>query len=1327
MDTNGLTLSDSEFQGCTEAVVVSGSNAHVTDVAVTGGKTGISLMGSDSRVIGCTVTDAEDAISLVGERQRAVSNVLVAGERGIVLDDMDGGMVDMNSLDGFARGIVLKGSHGNSIGSNDIAKADEDHGFYIYEDGAFNDIGRNNTIDGERLRYYFAHSWVTSVTAAYVTVPRLTNIGQVVFVNCTDTLSLQESNITGGDVGLAMINCVGVQVTGTAFIGNRVGVLIDASSDVTLQYVSVWGSEEGIRMVDSRRTTLEANATLARCIEGIHAIDCLATTFSESVLFLENDLGLNGTGLDGLVMDGTSTMRPWFSGNGIGMKLVDSIDIELLELLVSDSATGVALSDCEEVLIEALDLLRCGVGLDASGCTGLVTTLTVPATMRDCDIGFSIEDATEVSLEGIDAFGCDIAIRLKGGSDVSILDVVLASCGVGIQASNTTGILTEGIHANGTGTGIDLVDVDDVMVRNSTTSGGGTFLRITNGTNVEARENEVIDSDVGFETFGSTGVTLAFNDVRTVSLDPLGGPMFGSAGMHIEGSAAITVNDVEIESYRQGIIVSSSIAVTIEDVRLVDTAHRGISAISSTVVISNVMMEGGLVGLHCSDSFVSILDTEISGGEMGIEAVGGRVSALNVTLDGMSDAGASLSACTVDLTDVLVSGSSTGIEALGGTNVTVASSIIADNDIGIVVDDAMVDVVDVELLDNRLSLLQISGTTSVTGSIMRSLLKEVHVSDGSMTLELVQLLGEQEGIDANSADLLLVACTASGMDSLLSADGSTVWVRESTVQCTGTAIEVDDSKLVIEGGHVIGTSAAVVATRSDVELVGALVSDSGVGLELVRSTIVLDGPSFDGNEVGIKAIFSGFVTVEGVSLSNGTLDLSLAHCGLVSATNSSFSTYSFTNTSLAVKNYLRIRVVSQSTGFGMEDADVRIWDDAGTIYATPYFNGSDPRTDRYGYTPFILVSVVNYAPGSVSISSTGVEVRRAEWRVKDLAVDMSRSHTETYRFPYVTFQTISYGKDGAEEAGDGQKGLVGTVLKRPLRVFVENEKNNSVEGIAVVFSVQGPEGLDVLLDPLTAFSGSDGYVHCNVTLPSIAAEFTVTAYLKLDPWKNVTFNVRSQAMEIAIDVGPSPAVLGGERVEIVVRSTPQGQQVLIDFGDGSISGWTEETHHYHTYAPSDTDYIVTAWVMTTTGLVSQPVTESITVTEGTDGPAVERKEDAGTPWFAVAIVIAIVVIVIIAAVTFTVPGIWKKVIPRRGHRAGKEVEFVSAPETFDVVEEPQAKAVNKKVAKMETTRAESLEDLILDLEKHKPGTPAERKTRSRQNVPVARKGKGGNK
>lgn len=102
----------------------------------------------------------------------------------------------------------------------------------------------------------------------------------------------------------------------------------------------------------------------------------------------------------------------------------------------------------------------------------------------------------------------------------------------------------------------------------------------------------------------------------------------------------------------------------------------------------------------------------------------------------------------------------------------------------------------------------------------------------------------------------------------------------------------------------------------------------------------------------------------------------------------------------------------------------------------------------------------------------------------------------------------------AAVSGDGQSGVVGTVLPNPLRVIITNS-GNPVMGHGVTWAI-GPSGGSV--DPTASATDANGIASTTVTLPGVAATSTVTATATGVTGSPLSFSATSTGSSLAVTV-----------------------------------------------------------------------------------------------------------------------------------------------------------------------------------------------------------------
>jgi parallel beta-helix repeat protein len=144
------------------------------------------------------------------------------------------------------------------------------------------------------------------------------------------------------------------------------------------------------------------------------------------------------------------------------------------------------------------------------------------------------------------------------------------------------------------------------------------------------------------------------------------------------------------------------------------------------------------------------------------------------------------------------------------------------------------------------------------------------------------------------------------------------------------------------------------------------------------------------------------------SLSNQ--DVYLKHAGKNNtAINSSIgSVFHFDlEDELIIKNYLHI-YVNDSLGAPVSDADVRVIDNVTTIYSTPGFGGTDPKTDLSGKIEWILVTdeIMNKTGNKDNVTKLTVQHPGYIFWNYNREVDMGVSHFEYFTSNHKPSQVI---------------------------------------------------------------------------------------------------------------------------------------------------------------------------------------------------------------------------------------------------------------------------------------------------------------------------------
>ncbi|HID73657.1 MAG TPA: hypothetical protein EYP43_01255, partial [Thermoplasmata archaeon] len=501
--------------------------------------------------------------------------------RGIVLSGLTGSRIFGNTIADCQHGIRISYSFDNTLASNAITKDDAAYGIYLTGDGLYNAIARNNTVGGVKVRYYHAQDWQMTVSSLIMAVPRMTNVGQVVIVNCSYTMSLQSSNITGGDVGLAIIDSVGVQVSDTDLVGNEVGIRIIDSSEVTVQYTGIWRSTDGVSITGSNKVMFDLNGTIAKCVDGMDIADSSGITVSKGIGLVDNDVAIRCFNVTKLKLDGTSALLPTLSGNRIGITMEGGGDPMILRGRITGADVGIDMRDTTFITLGEMEFYGCDVGIRADGVTGMEVEEGLTPLFELCGIGIHFKGATDVDMVGVEIGNSTQGVLAEGGSHIRLGSLRLRNGDTGVRVVGGREVWIDGLRFNGTGTGIILDETSSASVNGSASADADTFLLLDGATDVSIRDNTVTNTGTGIDVRGSSEIVLTGNVLAYTATDPLGAPLQGQSGVCVVTSDGVHVTDMDILNFRQGIHIDNSTNVTVNDTAINGSAHRALSVRST--------------------------------------------------------------------------------------------------------------------------------------------------------------------------------------------------------------------------------------------------------------------------------------------------------------------------------------------------------------------------------------------------------------------------------------------------------------------------------------------------------------------------------------------------------------------------------------------------------------------------------------------------------------------------------------------------------------------------------------------------------------------------
>jgi len=1301
--TDGLEVKDSGFTGGDIGVSVAGSDSVLTELHVSEMEDAVMIGGTDTTVRQCTISDFGTGVEVSGSGHRIAYNNITGGNVGIGLERLSGTQVYGNTIEECSRSIQLADSYDNVVYKNSIEKDDSDYALYFGQNGLYNYINRSNRVNGEKIYFYFDHRWSVP-SSLNIDSPRISNVGQVAFVNCSIDIVFQYSNITGGDTGLFLVNSANLHIFDTEFSENDVGIRIDNCSDIEINYTSVWRSNKGIAIDGSNRIVLGANGTLRKCGRGIEIFDSVSVRISDAIRIEDSTTGIYAFNAAKLRFEGTSTQRVWVRGADTGIWLVACTGTIFEQGAVKGSTTGVLLDECSDTELGSFELIECDVGISAEGGSVLMTAVNDAPTFESCGIGLSLTDPDGVEIENAMFTSCTSGVDLNGGTDVLISKCDFVSSGIALVATRANGLMLMDSRIEGSGDGFLIKDSSGVSVNGTTRIGGSNLLKFVRVNSSFVSDTLIENAVGGIVLDDTTDINLSGITIKFTSTSQIGAPYTGDIAFHLIDSVNIMIADVTIDRYDSGIHVSGGGAVVVMDSTISSAGYRGISTEDTDALLTRITMTDCEIGVHSFMSDLTITDANFSVGGIAVSGDTTEITGYGISIADHASSGLWMEGTLSDMYDLTITRSVLGIAAADGTTLVLGNAMVNNNTEGIQVSFSTLNMTSSTIDNNRVGIETVNSTVGIINVTLKNLETDIESINSTVSLIHVSILSSGiTGISADASSVYARDLTAMDLGGGIETEGGDLVLRDVMLRAVGTAVDTAKTSVDIDGCTFEGGDTGLAASGGTLKAIQSVFENSGTGVHLQGGEVkTFRYNSITGCGVGLHTSSPILPHIVGLGFSDNEMDLKMFDSGVVTVTDTSFENWKLEDTSVDVRNYLKVRIISQSTGYGMGTGEVRIWDDGGggDIYATPYFNGTNATTAKSGYTDQVLARSATYTSSGVTYFTTGVELRMPGWDLKDYGVNMNVSHTEIYTYGMITFQTIRYVE------GRNQTGLIGTKLN--MEVAVQDDEMDGLEGIAVAWMVVFPNGSDAKISPMEGLSDANGTVRCNVTLPTTPTNLTVIAYLKLDPIKNVTFEIIVQGIEFDLDISTSGTIYIGDEVVFEVVTELEGAQFYLDFGDGSNSGWTNDTYFTHSYKVGT--FNPSLRIMTNTGLVSAAATDEVRVREPEIQFQKEEAKETPATQFIVPLFV-LVVIIMILAVKVMVPDLGKGLMKKRprSKKGKKDIEFMEG-ETFMLTPDEQAK---KKPAETAPKKGgETLEDLIIGLEKHKKAGDDKGKKRS---------------
>lgn len=303
LDSSGLEVRNNSVKDADYGFIMEGSNRNVITKCTFDNSIralGISE-GSGNSIVENTILNASDTGMEVfySNGNRIASNNFRNCERGIIMGESSGNILDANLLEKVNWGLYIEGS------SRDLFN---------------NTIGESNTVNGKPIAYFFGQSGKTitgrdlaHLTLAYCngfTVDKNTIDSDAIFLFGSSNNQIRENNVTRC-YGVRLLGSDNNTIAGNQLVGNRFSGLfmVSSNSNRIVDNVASENNQNGISLYDCASNDIRENTVDHNYESGVWL------NLSNDNQFTLNNISNNPLGLQVLNSSGNRIYRNNFVDN----------------------------------------------------------------------------------------------------------------------------------------------------------------------------------------------------------------------------------------------------------------------------------------------------------------------------------------------------------------------------------------------------------------------------------------------------------------------------------------------------------------------------------------------------------------------------------------------------------------------------------------------------------------------------------------------------------------------------------------------------------------------------------------------------------------------------------------------------------------------------------------------------------------------------------------------------------------------------------------------------------------------------------------------------
>jgi parallel beta-helix repeat protein len=258
---------------------------------------GITISSSHNNILNNTIFNNSDGVTISSGTNNSVSNnnISLNTLNGIQVGSYGNSFSDNILINNTKNGIYIQ-MDDNTFSNNTITKgAGAGYGFYIDFGQYDNYIYQNNTVNGEKIYYYFNNNTIQTVKVESLTATKVSNVGKISLIKCSnfeikDNVLSNNTYFDGGvPSGIFLYNSTGNTISNNNITNNYRGLYLYNSSNNSINNLNSINTNEdrGIYFNISNYNDITNNILGSNANTGIYF------DFSDHNTITNNILGLN--------------------------------------------------------------------------------------------------------------------------------------------------------------------------------------------------------------------------------------------------------------------------------------------------------------------------------------------------------------------------------------------------------------------------------------------------------------------------------------------------------------------------------------------------------------------------------------------------------------------------------------------------------------------------------------------------------------------------------------------------------------------------------------------------------------------------------------------------------------------------------------------------------------------------------------------------------------------------------------------------------------------------------------------------------------------------